>query len=312
LQDRFSHDLNLPLIEEGDSPIPIAIAVIMQYWGENIINYEKNTVPNDSVNIIDGIDLAEKKHFSYFIYKSSIKDIKKRIDQGIPPIVIFPGLHHLTQHALLITGYDENEKRITSYVPQPNTKGSIPESKFLSEWIQEDNIIITIVPPDIGSLFSKFDVNSTKAYKLCFKAEKAFSNGDIKLAITQTTQSIAMDNNNAFAWTLLGSCYSETNNPQCINCFSESIKINRMYFLAYKGLGNFYFKIKDYHQAYKYYSQAIDINPNRHPALFKNRALSSLQLNDKLKAKQDLLLYLEKSPYAKDKIQITEFLETLE
>jgi tetratricopeptide (TPR) repeat protein len=311
LQDRFSHDLNLPLIEEGNSPIPLAIEVIMRYWGENIIDFEKNIVQNNSVNIIDGIELAEKKHYSSYIYKSSVKNIKKLIYQGIPPIVIFPGLHHLTQHALLITGYDENEKRITNYVPQPETKGSIPETKFISEWIQEDNIVIVIVPEDMGSLFSRSDIDSTKAYKLCFKAEKDFSNGDIESAITKITLSIAMDKNNAFAWTLLGSCYSETNNPECINCFSESIKLNENYFLAYKGIGNFYLKIKDYHKADKYYSQALDINPNRYGTLFKNRALSRLQLNDKLKAKQDLLLYLEKTPNAKDKKQITEFLETL-
>jgi len=311
LQDRFSHDLNLPLIEEGNSPIPLAIEVIMRYWGENIIDFEKNIVQNNSVNIIDGIELAEKKHYSSYIYKSSVKDIKKRIDQGIPPIVIFPGLLHLTQHALLITGYDENEKRITNYVPQPETKGSIPETKFISEWTQEDNIVIVIVPEDMGSLFSRSDIDSTKAYKLCFKAEKDFSNGEIESAITKITSSIAMDKNNAFAWTLLGSCYSETNNPECLNCFSESININENYFLAYKGIGNFYLKIKDYHKADKYYSQALDINPNRYGTLFKNRALSRLQLNDKLKAKQDLLLYLEKTPNAKDKKQITEFLETL-
>ncbi|HET8793340.1 MAG TPA: tetratricopeptide repeat protein [Nitrososphaeraceae archaeon] len=311
MQDRFSHELDLPLMEEGNSPIPLAIAVIMQYWGENIINSEKYIVPNKSINIIDGIELAEKKHYSSYIYKSTLKDIKKRIDQGIPPIVIFPGLHHLTQHALLITGYDENEKRITSYVPQPDTKGSIPESKFTSEWIQEDNIVIIIVPDDMGTLFSKSDADSTKAFKLCFKAEKDFSNGGIELAIAKINQSIAMDKGNAFAWTLLGSCYSEINNPECINCFSESIKLNRNYYLAYKGLGNFYLKIKDYHKAEKYYSQAIDINPNRYGSIFKNRAVSRLQLNDKPKAKQDLLLYLEKTPNAKDKTQITEFLETL-
>ena len=311
MQDQFSHELDLPLMEEGNSPTPLAIAVIMQYWGENIINSEKYIVPNNSINIIDGIELAEKKHYTSYIYKSTLKDIKKRIDQGIPPIVIFPGLHHLTQHALLITGYDENEKRITNYVPQPDTKGSIPESKFTSEWIQEDNIVIIIVPDDMGTLFSKSDVDSTKAFKLCFKAEKDFSNGDIELAIAKIKQSIAMDKGNAFAWTLLGSCYSEINNPECLNCFSESIKLNRNYYLAYKGLGNFYLKIKDYHKAEKYYSQAIDINPNRYGSIFKNRAVSRLQLNDKPKAKQDLLLYLEKSPNAKDKTQITEFLETL-
>jgi hypothetical protein len=132
LQDNSLHDLNLPLIEPSDSSLPLVIAVVLQYWGEDILYLEKNNNHNNSTNIIDGIEIAERKHYSLYIYKSSIKDLKKRIDQGIPPIVIFPGLYNLIQHALLISGYDDNEKRISSYIPQPDTKGSIPETKFQS------------------------------------------------------------------------------------------------------------------------------------------------------------------------------------
>jgi len=313
LQDNLSHDLNLPLIEEDNSPLPLVIAVVLQYWGEDILDLEKNNNQNNSTNIIDGIEIAEKKHYFSYIYKGSINDLKKRIDQGIPVIVIFPGLYHITQHALLISGYDDNEKRILSYIPQPDTKGSIPEAKFLSEWTQEDNIAIIILPDDMKTLFSEVDLDITisKSYKLCFEAEKDFSNGNIESAIKKVSLSISIDKNNAFAWSLLGSCYSEINNPECINCFTKAINLNSNYFLAFKGIGNFYLKIKDYKNAEKYYSQAIDINPNRYGPIYKNRAISRLELNEKLKAKQDLLLYLEKTPNPQDKKQITEALESL-
>ncbi len=311
MQDNLSHDLNLPLIEKSNSSLPLVIAVVLQYWGEDILYLEKNNNQNNSTNIIDGIEFAKKKRYSSYIYKSSIKDLKKRIDQGIPPIVIFPGLYHLTQHALLISGYDDNEKRISSYIPQPDTKGSIPETKFLSEWTQEDNITIMIIPEDMKNLFSEDALYLTKSYKLCFEAEKDFSNGNIEPAIQKVTQSINIDKNNAFAWSLLGSCYSEANNQECITCFTKAINLNSNYFLAFKGIGNFYLKIKDYQNAEKYYSQAIEINPNRFGPIYKNRALSHLQMNEKQKAKQDLILYLEKTPNAQDKKQITEALKSL-
>ena len=311
MQDNLSHDLNLPLIEQGNSSLPLVITVVLQYWGEDTLYLEKNNNQNNSDNIIDGLEVAEKKHYSSYIYKSSIKDLKKRIDQGIPPIVIFPGLYHLTQHALLISGYDDNEKRISSYIPQPDTIGSIPETKFLSEWTQEDNIAIMIIPEDMKNLFSEDLLYRTKAYKLCFDAEKDFSNGNIESAIKKVTQSINMDKKNAFAWSLLGSCYSEINNSECINCFNQSIKLNSNYFLAFKGMGNFYLKLKDYHNAEKYYSQAIVVNPNRYGPIYKNRALSRLQMNEMQKAKQDLILYLEKTPNAQDKYQVTEALKSL-
>jgi tetratricopeptide (TPR) repeat protein len=310
VQDNSSHDLNLPLIEPSDSSLPLVIAVVLQYWGEDTLYLEKKNNQNNSTNIIDGIEIAERKHYSSYIYKSSIKDLKKRIDQGIPPIVIFPGLYHLTQHAFLISGYDDNEKRISSYIPQPDTKGSIPETRFLSEWTQEDNIAIMIIPEDMKYLFSEDDLYITKSYKLCFEAERDFSNGNMESVIKKVTQSIQIDKNNAFAWSILGSCYSETNNPECINCFTKAININSNYFLAFKGIGNFYLKIKDYQNAEKYYSQAIEINPNRYGPIYKNRALSLLQMNEKLKAKQDLILYLEKTPNAQDKKEITQALKS--
>lgn len=108
----------------------------------------------------------------------------------------------------------------------------------------------------------------------------------------------------------MGSCYSEINNPECINCFTKAINLNSNYFLAFKGIGNYYLKIKDYQNAENYYSQAIGINPNRYGPLYKNRALSRLQMNEKLKAKQDLILYLEKTPNAQDKKQIIEALKS--
>jgi tetratricopeptide (TPR) repeat protein len=110
---------------------------------------------------------------------------------------------------------------------------------------------------------------------------------------------------------LLGSCYSETNNKECIHCFNQAINLNANYFLALRGLGNFYLKAKDYPNAEKYYSQAISLNPNRYGPIYKNRAFSRLQLNKNQEAKQDLILYLEKTPNAKDREHITEALNSI-
>ncbi|MDW3626183.1 MAG: tetratricopeptide repeat protein, partial [Nitrososphaeraceae archaeon] len=114
-----------------------------------------------------------------------------------------------------------------------------------------------------------------------------------------------------FAWSLLGSCYSEMNNRECINCFNQAIKLNPNYFLALRGLGNFYLKTTDYQNAEKYYSQAINLNPNRYGPIYKNRALSRLQLNRHHEAKEDLKLYLEKTPNAQDREHITEALNSI-
>ena len=64
MQENLSHDLNLPLIEEGNSPLPLVIAVVLQYWGEDNLDLEKKNNQNNSTNIIDGIEVAEKKRYS--------------------------------------------------------------------------------------------------------------------------------------------------------------------------------------------------------------------------------------------------------
>jgi tetratricopeptide (TPR) repeat protein len=311
LQGNLSHDLNLPLIEQNILSVPLVIAVVLKYWGEDIINFQDNTIHYKPPNIIDGIEIAEKSNLYSCFNKSTIIDLKKRIDQGIPPIVIFPGLYDLLQHALIISGYDDTEKRILTYIPLPDTTGSIPESQFSSEWKQEDNISIILIPKDMKNLLSKNELQMSRSYRLCFEAERDFSSGNIDTAIKKITESINIDKNNTFAWSLLGSCYSETNNRECINCFNQAIKLNSNYFLALRGLGNFYLKSKDYQNAEKYYSQAITLNPNRYGPIYKNRAFSRLQLNRNQEAKQDLILYLEKTPNAKDREHITEALNSI-
>ena len=311
MQGNLSHDLNLPLIEQNISAVPLVIAVVLKYWGEDVINFQDNKNHYKSPNIIDGIEIAEKINFFSCFNKSTIIDLKKRIDQGIPPIVIFPGLYDLPQHALIISGYDNTEKRILTYIPLPDTTGSIPESQFSSEWKQEDNLSIIIIPKDMKNLLSKNELHISRSYRLCFEAERDFSNGDIDSAIKKVTKSVNIDKNNAFAWSLLGSCYSETNNKECIYCFNQAINLNANYFLALRGLGNFYLKSKDYPNAEKYYSQAISLNPNRYGPIYKNRAFSRLQLNKNQEAKQDLILYLEKTPNAKDREHITEALNSI-
>ena len=53
------------------------------------------------------------------------------------------------QHATVVTGYDPKEDRIITYVPEPDTVGSIPEKKFLELWEQDGSLAITIIPNDL-------------------------------------------------------------------------------------------------------------------------------------------------------------------
>ena len=76
---------------------------------------------------MEGIELAERHGLASLILNSTIKELKKLIDMGIPPVVILPGIRDTVQHASLILGYDDIEKTILHYFPEPDKIGAIPE-----------------------------------------------------------------------------------------------------------------------------------------------------------------------------------------
>ena len=73
MHGNLSHDLHLPLIDQNISAVPLVIAVVLKYWGEDIINFKDDTIHYKPPNIIDGIEIAEKSNFfPFFITIQSI------------------------------------------------------------------------------------------------------------------------------------------------------------------------------------------------------------------------------------------------
>jgi tetratricopeptide (TPR) repeat protein len=250
--------------------------------------------------MIHGIEIAEKIGFESYIYRSSMKDLKKRIDQGIPPIVIMPGIQATVQHAMVVSGYNSEERRILTYVPEPDTVGAIPESKFEQDWEQDDMIAIITIPSDMKDLLKDENLKFAKSNRMSFEAEGLRQLGKVNAAIESLQKAIEIDSDNAQAWSLLGGIYNETNSDQAVPCYENAIKLNPKYYLAYRGLGNYYLKKKDYSLAETYYSKAIEINPFRFGPVYKNRAIARMQLDNNQGAKQDLVKYLEQTPAADD------------
>ena len=84
-----------------------------------------------------------------------------------------PGLNESIQHATVVSGYDPNENRIITYVPEPDTVGSIPEKTFLELWEQDGSISITIIPKDMKEINNNDSAaNSDLSYRMCLEALK--------------------------------------------------------------------------------------------------------------------------------------------
>lgn len=315
------HELLLPLVEEENICLPLSINAVAKYWNvdlplsEAVDIAKKYPTVNGSI-LIEGIELAERHGLGSLILYSSLSELKKIIDMGIPPIVILPGIHDIVQHASVISGYDNTEKTIIHYIPQQDKEGSfqvgvIPEKKFDGLWAEDGRLMILLAPTDIVSSLKPDNKETEKSNRLCFIAERLYLQKRSSEAIDSLKKAIDIDRKNSTALSLLGGILNEQNSSECIEHYEKSISINDKCYLAYRGLGNYYLKNKKHEKAEHYYTKAITINPTRFGPIYKNRGIARLEQNKKSVAKQDFENYLKYTPHARDKQSILEALHDL-
>ncbi len=308
------HDLIIPPVREENICLPLSINAVSQYWNVNLPIKESLEIAKKYPNIngtilIEGIELAERHELGSLIIHSSLSELKKIIDFGIPPIVILPGVQNTVQHASIISGYDQKENTIMHHIPEQNVEGEfqvgvIPETKFDRMWSEDARLMIILAPPDIISKLDLENNAKTKSNRLCFQSEKLSLLGKKDKAIEYLKEAISLDGKNSTAFSLLGGVFNEQNSSQCIQYYEKSIALNNRCYLAYRGLGNYYLKTKEYEKAERSYSKAIGINPFRFGPIYKNRGLVRLEQNKKNEAKEDFKNYLKYTPSAKDREEI--------
>ena len=305
------HQLLLPLVEDENICLPLPINVVSRYWNielpmaEATESAKKYSDFNGSI-IIEGIELAERHGLSCKIVHSSLDELKKIIDSGIPPIVILPGIPEITQHASVITGYHDEEKTILHYIQKGNQEGEqqegvIPQDVFDREWSEEGRLLIIISPADILSKITLKNDFQNKSNRLCFNSEKLNILKNYPDVLSSLKESIELDSNNSTALHLYGTILNQQNSPECVSFYERSLKINARSYLTFNGLGNFYLKTNQFEKAENYYNKAIEINPKRSAKIYKNRAYLREKLNKNSDAKEDLKSYLKYFPKAPDR-----------
>ena len=306
-----NHELLLPLVEEENICLPLPINVVSKYWNidlpmaEALESAKKYSGFNGSI-LIEGIESAERHGLSCKIVHSSLNELKKIIDLGIPPIVLLPGIPEITQHASVITGYNEVEKTILHYIQKGNKEGeqqegAIPQDIFEKEWSEEGKLLIILAPSDILSSINLKNGSNEKSNRLCLIYEKQNILKNGTEALESLKQAIEIDENNSTALNLFAGMLNAQKSPECVKYYEKCIEINNKSYLAFNGLGNFYLKTEQFEKAENYYTKAIEINPKRSAKIYKNRAYLRQQQNNDSGAKDDLKNYLKYYPKAPDR-----------
>jgi len=306
-----NHELLLPLIQEENICLPLPINVVSRYWNVNLPMEEASELakqyPNDSGSIlIEGIEIAERHGLSCKIQHSSLPELKKLIDSGIPPIVILPGIPEITQHASIISGYDDTDNTILHYIQKgtqqgEQQEGAIPQETFDKQWSEEGKLLIILAPPDVITSLNIGKKLDEESNRLCFISEKLNTQKNPQKALEYLTKAISIDKENLTALHLLGGILNSQNSEDCIQYYQKSIDLNKRYYLSYNGLGNYYLKSNQLEKAESCYTKAIEINPRRSAKIYKNRAYLREKQKKNSQAKEDLKNYLKIFPKAQDR-----------
>ena len=306
-----NHELLLPLVDDENICLPLPINVVSKYWNIDLpmaeaIESAKKYSGFDGSILIEGIEMAERHGLTCKIIHSSLSELKKIIDLGIPPIVILPGIPEITQHASVITGYDKQEKTILHYIQKGNQEGeqqegAIPQDIFEKEWSEEGKLLLILAPSDIIASINLENDSSGKSNRLCLISEKQNILKNNSEALKSLKQAIEFDSNNSTALNLFGAMLNAQNSPECVKYYEQCLQINKNSYLTYNGMGNFYLKTGQFDKAENYYNKAIQINPKRSAKIYKNRAYLREKQNKNSGAKDDLKNYLKYFPKASDR-----------
>ncbi|HJM26035.1 MAG: tetratricopeptide repeat protein [Nitrosopumilus sp.] len=309
--EQENHELILPLIDEENPCLPLPINVVSKYWNIDLpmaeaIETTKKYSGFDGSILIEGIESAERHGLTCKIIHSSLLELKKIIDIGIPPIVILPGIPEITQHASIITGYNDEEKTILHYVQKGNQKGeqqegAIPQEIFDKEWSEEGQLLIILAPSEIISSLKLENDSNEKSNRLCFESERSTILKNFSESLEFLKQAIQLDPNNSTTLNLLGAILNGQNSPECIPYYKKCLELNDKSYLTLNGLGNFYLKTNEFEKAENFYTKAININPKRSAKIYKNRAFLREKQNKNSDAKDDLKNYLKYFPQAPDR-----------
>ena len=314
-------EITLPLVNKNEDNVvfPLVINVLTKFWGEitpdEEISQRTTLYPNHKGTIfIEGLEIIEKK-FSLLskVYRGSLDDLKKRLGQGIPLIVILPGINETIQFATIVTGYDPEEKRLITYVPEPDSFGAIPEERFLSEWAQEDFLTLMIYPEDAKDILKNSSFMFDKTNRISLEAERLKIQGKAKDALELLTKTLASneeEKDNPQLLLMIAGILNEQDDEKCVELYEKIIELNPKFYLAHRGLGNYYLKKKNYSKSKHYYLNAIDISPSRYGPIYKNLGIAYLNLGNDASAKESFKEYLQRVPNASDGKNILEFINS--
>ncbi|MCX5656791.1 MAG: PA2778 family cysteine peptidase [Candidatus Omnitrophica bacterium] len=239
---------------------PAALASVLEYWGADF-------TPENIIRSVYSLELRGTLDFeiSYYArqfnfwskyYQSSFDDLKGKIREGIPLIILekeSPVLN--SYHYIVVFGFDEGERRIIAHTGR-KASAWIPYNRFFKTWKRGDFGAIVVCPPEkvdwpldpqgyiyLGYLLEKKEFFD-KAAQIYLKA-------------------INIEPGSEVAYFNLGNVYVKLNKyTEAEEAFQKTIELNPGFADAYNNLACVYLsENKNLEEAQRLTQKALELNP---------------------------------------------------
>jgi predicted double-glycine peptidase len=185
---------------------PASLTCVLNYWG---INTDQKTVGKDifdtTLQATNGADMllyARGKGLSSYSWDSNLTDIKKKLAQGIPVIVLQDSsVTDTSGHYRVATGYDDKRSVILVNDPyEPETK-EMDQTKFQKLWDRHGNWSLLICPQNLDVF--KQDLSDNNPVVHIDLAYIYYKHGDLESAERESKAALALEPANYSAKNLL-------------------------------------------------------------------------------------------------------------
>jgi predicted double-glycine peptidase len=144
---------------------PAALASVLGYWGDSVtqtaIGQKTFDKRHAATNGAELLLFARDRGYVAFSYDGSIADLKTRVAQNLPVIVLqYQALDDKRGHFRVVMGYDDDKKLLYTRDSNYESVRAIPYATFAKLWEPYGNWSLIVAPTSESAKLSGLDRNN--------------------------------------------------------------------------------------------------------------------------------------------------------
>lgn len=281
---------------------PSALAVVMNYWGDNVTQEEiAESIYRASIKGSLTVDLENYAFERGFFAQAGtfeLDELGPRIREGIPIIVMLQVMPFIKRnHYLVLFGYDETQQLVIAYTGEEEPV-LIGYGDFVRKWESAGKWALIVAPPQKVN----WELDSYYSNKLGLMYEESGLND---LAVIYYKKAIKEDSSKALYFFNLGNvCLKLGNYEEAVLYYNKAIQVDKTYADAYNNIAySLYLDGRNLDLAEDYALQALTFPSENKGYYYDTLGLIYLKRKDNKKAKEAFKKALEEASNLDPEVQ---------